>query len=117
MEILSSGDLPPNLRTITLGFDHDHGQRAHADVISFISDPYPHRAKDPIRHMSNSRRLKQRANEAAKGLRYDMMLLEILAKQAVTNAPGVRVTMEKSCLECEKCRGECERIMGELEYS
>ncbi|KAL8659427.1 MAG: hypothetical protein Q9202_007132 [Teloschistes flavicans] len=114
--LFAAGTLPPNLKTLVFEFDHDHGQESHEYFfqLQLSSEGY---STTPVlgRPKKDGPKFRQLVAEGAKGWRYDMMLLEILSKQAARVVPGVTIMVDESYHGCAKCHGEVERILAEID--
>ncbi|KAL9012580.1 MAG: hypothetical protein Q9173_002662 [Seirophora scorigena] len=113
------GGLPPNLETVTLNFDHDHGGRKYREYAMMVSGfclasrVLLLRGKN-LGEKRISRRT-QKLNFLGRKVQRDLALLEVVTKIIARTAPRAAIMLGPTNQDCKACHQQCEEVLKEVE--
>ncbi|KAI4183569.1 MAG: hypothetical protein LQ348_004662 [Seirophora lacunosa] len=113
------GGLPPNLETVTLDFDHDHGDRKYREYAKAMSGFFLAFGVQLLRGNNSGEKVisrrTQKLNFLGRKLQRDLALLEVVTKIIARTAPRAAIMLGPSNQNCKACHQQCKEILKEVE--
>lgn len=113
------GGLPPNLETVTLDFDHDHGDRKYREYAMAMSGFFLAFGVQLLGGKNSGEKLisrrTQKLNFLCRKVQRDLALLEVVTKIIARTAPRAVMMLGPSNQYCKACHQQCKEILKEVE--